>query len=204
MISVHLLSIATAVSFLVGAAVVKVDISRELEGVHYALVAELKVDGQEVKAVVDTGARETFLIWRHWFNGVAPGGCETILYGCYECTPEPCVKGPTKEVSLVDDTEITFFEHTGKFAFDVGEVSIDFGLTADYKSPSSKIEPHAGIGLRSSGKSTGGPKTLIDQLVSKEVIDTDAFSLHLATDEHATGKLILGGDDPDSYKEPMG
>ncbi|KAF4649518.1 hypothetical protein FOZ61_001226 [Perkinsus olseni] len=51
--------------------------------------------------------------------------------------------------------------------------------------------------------STGSPKTLIDQMVSKKVIDTDAFSLHLATEEHAAGKLILGGDDPDSYQEPM-
>ncbi|KAF4727452.1 hypothetical protein FOZ62_031038, partial [Perkinsus olseni] len=98
---------------------------------------------------------------------------------------------------------VTLFDHTGKFAFDVAEVSIDFALIADYKSESPKNEPHAGLGLRSSGNSHGGYKTLIEQLVSKKVIDTDAFSLYLTTDEHAAGKLILGGDDPDSYKKPM-
>ncbi|KAF4699337.1 hypothetical protein FOZ62_018067, partial [Perkinsus olseni] len=118
MVFVHLLWTATAVSFLVGAAVIKVDISRELEGLSYALVAKLKVDGQDVSAVVDTGARETFLVWRHWFNGLVPGGCETILYGCYECTPEPCVKGSTYELSFTDGSEVTLFDHTGKFAFD--------------------------------------------------------------------------------------
>ncbi|KAF4690666.1 hypothetical protein FOZ60_017034 [Perkinsus olseni] len=164
MVFVHLLWTATAVSFLVGAAVIKVDISRELEGLSYALVAKLKVDGQDVSA--------------------------TILYKCYECTPEPCVKGRTYELSFTEGSEVTLFDHTGKFAFDVGEVSIDSGLIADYKSESPKSEPHAGLCLRSSGNSHGGYKTLVEQLVSKKVIDTDAFSLYLTTAEHAPGKLV--------------
>ncbi|KAF4686955.1 hypothetical protein FOZ60_004670 [Perkinsus olseni] len=203
MMSVHLLWIALAVSNPVDAAVVKVDISRELEGLSYGLTAKLKVDGQDVKAVVDTGARETFFIWRPWYETLVPGGCKTILYKCYDCKPDQCAQGPNYEVSFSDGSKVTLFEHTGKFAFDVGEVSIDFGLTKDYKSPSSKIDPHAGLGLRSSGKSTSGRKTLLDQLVSRKVISTDVFSLYLTTAEHATGKLILGGDDPSLYKAPM-
>ncbi|EER16092.1 hypothetical protein Pmar_PMAR003555 [Perkinsus marinus ATCC 50983] len=78
------------------------------------LLANLKIDGEDVTALVDTGSPITYFVWRHWYESTAPGGCEKIIYKCYECNPAPCREGPKKQFEVFDGTRVTLFPHSGK------------------------------------------------------------------------------------------
>ncbi|KAF4739517.1 hypothetical protein FOZ63_028494 [Perkinsus olseni] len=74
------LLLGAAVFHLMAAQLVKIDLSREL-GVDdvYWVVAKLKVDNEEIFAVVDSGAWHLFFVWKHWYESAHPKGLEDDL-----------------------------------------------------------------------------------------------------------------------------
>ncbi|KAF4724225.1 hypothetical protein FOZ63_006851 [Perkinsus olseni] len=186
------------------AQLVKIDLSRE-PGVDdiYWVVAKLKVDNEEIFAVVDSGAWHLFFVWKHWYESVHPKGCETLLFKCYECSPAPCTPGVTTKITFVDGTTVSIFKESGQALFNGGKTSIDFGLIANYKAGTGSVEPHASLGLGRVLKPESKYRPLIEQLTTKKIIGSSAFSLYLKPGGPPTGQLILGGDDPTLYKGPL-
>ncbi|KAF4666017.1 hypothetical protein FOL46_003321 [Perkinsus olseni] len=186
------------------AQLVKIDLSRE-PGVDdiYWVVAKLKVDNEEIFAVVDSGAWHLFFVWKHWYESVHPKGCETLLFKCYECSPAPCTPGVTTKITFVDGTTVSIFKESGQALFNGRKTSIDFGLIANYKAGTGSVEPHASLGLGRVLKPESKYRPLIEQLTTKKVIGSSAFSLYLKPGGPPTGQLILGGDDPTLYKGPL-
>ncbi|KAF4678405.1 hypothetical protein FOZ60_016765 [Perkinsus olseni] len=199
----HYFWLAAALLHLVGSQVVKIDISREPEGIHHSVVAKLKVDNDEVYPVVDTGTHYLFFIWKNWFEGVHKGDCSKILAGCYECPSGPCKGGPKTKVTFGDGTRVSLFKEEGKLQHDTGTTPIEFGLTANYASPDQSAQPHASLGLARNPKPGIGYLSIVEQLLSKKVIGSSAFSLYLKRGDHSTGQVILGGTDPSLYKAPL-
>ncbi|KAF4674114.1 hypothetical protein FOL47_009650 [Perkinsus chesapeaki] len=186
---------------------VKLPISREVQSdadKTYVLVAKLKVDGQEVSALVDTGSSYTFLIWKYWYEVTERKRCDEMVYRCYECNPGPCEVGPTTEVPFEDGAAVTMFERPGQLQLaDASSTSFTFGLTSAYKYTPGYSTTHAGLGLGLKRKPRSSFDTFVDQLSSQKLIGSRDFSMYLTAGDHHTGQLILGGEDPRLYETPM-
>ncbi|KAF4744387.1 hypothetical protein FOZ63_002036 [Perkinsus olseni] len=169
---------------------------RELydHGKHdYAIVASMKVDGQAVSPLVDTGSPLLFFIEKTYLQRtLSPESCQGFIYGCYECHTD------------VFKQKVTITEHCdGTCAYTVqhrstlelgGRVApdVDFGLVVGYTPNDST--PHASLGL--APRYDGGPTPLIDQLIDKGAINRADFSIYFKPDNPNEGELILGGEDP--------
>ncbi|EER01782.1 hypothetical protein Pmar_PMAR015524 [Perkinsus marinus ATCC 50983] len=163
------------------------------------LMTNLKVDGEDVTVLVDTGSPFTYFVWRHWYESTNPGGCEKIIYKCYECNPAPCHEGPKKHVKFIDGTYVNVFFYSGKVNFGSFTASgIDFGLLAGTNGGAS-----AALGLAPRSPSAKPYVPLINQLLalpkSERPIEKSIFSVYLNAASHPTGELILGGQDKSKY-----
>ncbi|KAF4658290.1 hypothetical protein FOL47_008096 [Perkinsus chesapeaki] len=171
-------------------------------GLYTAMIA----DGQEMKALVDTGSSYLLWVWKTQYEKVAGrGACDKLFFKCYECL-WPC--HPT-EYNLVDfggATLYRIFEHSGSVNF--GNVSlhdITFGLIGDfspyYNSPYSLL----GMGPSIDDKYPSFLKQLMSLFPTP--INGNVFGLYLrAKRPRATeykGELILGGGDRSLYRGPL-
>ncbi|KAF4667616.1 hypothetical protein FOL47_003455 [Perkinsus chesapeaki] len=184
------------------AELVKLDIYRELMGEKKDLsvaLAKVKIDDEELHLLVDTGSQYTFGVWKTWYEEKVPGGCDKLIYKCYECKPPPCTKGPTKTIEFADGTEADIFQQSGSLDLNqLGSKLISFGLVSRYTSPYSI---HAGLGL---GPATASIKPYTPILKQLEgVLPSTAFSLYLRPGDKPSGQLILGGQDPSLYQGPI-
>ncbi|KAF4745132.1 hypothetical protein FOZ63_013149, partial [Perkinsus olseni] len=52
----------------------------------------MKFDGRMIELYVDTGSRQTYLVYGGWYESVyGHGSCEHLVSGCYFCPPDdPC------------------------------------------------------------------------------------------------------------------
>ncbi|KAF4703212.1 hypothetical protein FOZ63_031792 [Perkinsus olseni] len=169
---------------------------RELydHGKHdYAIVASMKVDGQAVSPLVDTGSSLLFFIEKSYLQRtLSPESCQDFIYGCYECHTD-IFKQKVTITEHCDDTCAYTVQHRG--ALELGGQTIpdvDFGLVVGYTPNDST--PHASLGL--APRDDGGPTPLIDQLIDKGVINRPDFSIYFKPDNPNEGELILGGEDP--------
>ncbi|KAF4708701.1 hypothetical protein FOZ62_023528, partial [Perkinsus olseni] len=163
-------------------------------------LAHFKADGQDIYALVDTGATYLFVVWKHWYEEEF-GVCANLVFGCYECVP-PCTQGPTKAFTFGDGSKVWLFPHSGKLEFDSAIIpSANFGMVAGFNRDSERI--WASLGLRASTPATQPYTSIVEQLVSKKVISSNSFSLYFKGGEDSTGELILGGEDPGKYVAPL-
>ncbi|KAF4672142.1 hypothetical protein FOL47_000859 [Perkinsus chesapeaki] len=92
------------------------------------LVAPIKVGNYDTYALIDTGTPLLFFIWRHWFEGVQPGGCKLYVFGCYECSPDVCTKGDETTFKYDNDYTVTLFRHHDTLSLGASTVAgIEFG-----------------------------------------------------------------------------
>ncbi|KAF4700042.1 hypothetical protein FOZ62_032252, partial [Perkinsus olseni] len=164
----------------------------------------LKVDGEEINALVDTQSPNTFFVWKHWYESLSPGGCQELLFKCYECNPPPCVQGPITYLDTLDRVEVGIFHQAGKVDFGtVTADGIEFGLVVECDGP-----PYASLGLAPQQYDPFDPFVpLVQQLLAqpepKRLIESSNFSLYLSAGEGSDGELILGGEDKEKYSGPL-
>ncbi|KAF4714711.1 hypothetical protein FOZ63_025543, partial [Perkinsus olseni] len=142
------------------------------------LMADLKVDGQDVTVQVDTGSLYTFFVEKQWYERTRPGGCAELKFKCYDCDPSSCHEGPTKTHEFSGGSQVTVFQHSGTVDFGTASADgIDFGLVVGCNE-----SPFAALGLSPpSAKSKPG----------------------LAWQADPSGELILGGEDKSKYGGPL-
>ncbi|KAF4730796.1 hypothetical protein FOZ62_023480 [Perkinsus olseni] len=167
------------------------------------LLAYLKVDNQDIHAVVDTGNPYIFLVWKHWYEKEYPGGCDKLAFKCYECSPAPCQPGPNKTLNFYDGENMTIFKHSEVVDFGtVTENDISFGLIAGAEG-----RPFASLGLAPPYARMKPYAPLMQQLMdrskSTRLVKKSSFSLYLVAGENPTGELILGGKDKRNYVPPL-
>ncbi|KAF4735518.1 hypothetical protein FOZ62_026043 [Perkinsus olseni] len=179
------------------------------------IVTPLKVDTQDLYAVVDTGSPHTHLVWKKWYGSSPDRKCDDFFYKCYDCNPSPVELKAAKKITFVDKTSLTIFPYAGDFHFNgvtgsykptpnqcppqsLTAEDIDFGVVMD-----ASHGPWAALGL--------GPQAIsppfsrfVDQLVDAELIDSPTFAVYLSSGSSSSGELIIGGDDPSKYDGPLG
>ncbi|KAF4672552.1 hypothetical protein FOL47_000387 [Perkinsus chesapeaki] len=184
---------------------IKVSISSALTDLHdvYPLpLAKLKVDGQDVRLLVDTGTPVLSLVWKDWFEDPHQK-CVDIIFGCFECEPS-CQGGPTKDFWFEDHACVSVFLHSGTFDFGRAQSAgeIDFGLVARFNGNPWNI--WASLGLKPAADAE--PKayqSLVQQLATKNVIEYESFTVYFNEEDFASGEIILGGEDPSKRAGPL-
>ncbi|KAF4691226.1 hypothetical protein FOZ60_015903 [Perkinsus olseni] len=110
------------------------------------VMADLKVDGQDITVLVDTGR-----------------GCAELKYKCYDCPSSSCHKGPTKTYEFFDGSEVTVLQHSGTIDFGTASAGgIDFGLVVGCNE-----SPWGALGLSPSSAKSKPNVPLIYQLLAK-------------------------------------
>ncbi|KAF4649303.1 hypothetical protein FOL47_002205, partial [Perkinsus chesapeaki] len=200
---VHLALINTLVLISIADKLVRMDLSFKMTRVNkvYPLpVANFKADGQNIYALVDTGATYLFFVWKYWFEDNLEN-CNELIFGCYECAP-PCKQGPTKTFTFGDGAKVWLFPHTGKLDFNGGvSAPLDFGLVSGFNRDSATI--WASLGLRPSHPGSAPYKSIVEQLFAKKIIASNSFSIYFTGGDNPSGQLILGGDDPSKHAGPL-
>ncbi|KAF4725925.1 hypothetical protein FOZ63_034016 [Perkinsus olseni] len=163
------------------------------------IVAALKVDTQDLHAVVDTGSPYTQLIWKKWYESFPDNKCDEFFYKCYDCNPSPCELNAAKKITFVDKTSLTMFPFAGDFYFyGATAEDIDFGVVID-----ASHGAWAALGLGPQATSPRFPR-FVDQLVDAELVGSPVFAVYLSSGNSPSGELIIGGDDPSKYDGPLG
>ncbi|KAF4648672.1 hypothetical protein FOZ61_002349 [Perkinsus olseni] len=163
------------------------------------IVTPLKVDTQDLYAVIDTGSPYTQLIWKKWYESSPERRCDELFYKCYGCNPSPIELKAAKKITFVDKTSVTIFPYAGDFYFyGVTAEHIDFGVVMD-----ASHGPWAALGLGPQDTSPPFPR-FVDQLVDAELIDSPTFAVYLSSGSSPSGEIIIGGDDPSKYDGPLG
>ncbi|EER11050.1 plasmepsin, putative [Perkinsus marinus ATCC 50983] len=162
------------------------------------IVTPLKVDTQDLYAVVDTGSPYTQLIWKTWYDTLSGGRCDELFYKCYECDPATYELNAAKKIRFIDKTSLTIFPFSGDFYF-YGATAwdMDFGVVKD-----SSHGAWAALGLGPQVTNPPFPR-FVDQLVSAEIVDSSVFSVYLSSGSPFSGELIIGGDDASKYDGPL-
>ncbi|KAF4677502.1 hypothetical protein FOZ60_017306 [Perkinsus olseni] len=163
------------------------------------IVAPLKVDTQDLNAVIDTGSPYTHLVWKKWYESFPQNKCDDFFYKCYDCNPSQMELKAAKKITFVDKTSLTVFPYAGDFYFyGVTAEDIDFGVVND-----ASHGAWAALGLGPQATSPSFPR-FVDQLVDAELIDSPVFAVYLSAGNSPSGELIIGGDDPSKYEGPLG
>ncbi|KAF4707509.1 hypothetical protein FOZ63_014745 [Perkinsus olseni] len=163
------------------------------------VMADLKVDGQDITVLVDTGSPYTFFVEKQWYERTHPGGCAELKYKCYDCPSSSCHKGPTKTYEFFDGSEVTVLQHSGTIDFGTASAGgIDFGLVVGCNE-----SPWGALGLSPSSAKSKPNVPLIYQLLAKpksqRLIEKSVFSVYLKAGKDPSGELILGGEDKGKY-----
>ncbi|EER05597.1 Renin precursor, putative [Perkinsus marinus ATCC 50983] len=171
----------------------------------YVLVGKVTFGSQNVYGLIDTGAAETFFFWKHWYEKGHPGRCKDIIFGCYECSPEPCSEGKRYTLHYGDGSEVSIFKESATAHFgQAGSATITFGLVAKYECDLDEPVPHASFGLAPQDDPNSPYVPIIEQLLSQKLIESSVFSIYLRHDgTNKRGELILGGSDPSIYRGPL-
>ncbi|KAF4652427.1 hypothetical protein FOL46_009735, partial [Perkinsus olseni] len=144
------------------------------------IVTPLKVDTQDLYAVIDTGSPYTQLIWKKWYESSPERRCDELFYKCYGCNPSPIADFYFYGVTVED---------------------IVFGVVMD-----ASDGPWAALGLGPQATSPPFPR-FVDQLVDAElmmrelIIGGDDPSKHgdplryidIIDKQHHTSKLRIFG-----------
>ncbi|KAF4651943.1 hypothetical protein FOZ61_010024 [Perkinsus olseni] len=129
------------------------------------IVTPLKVDTQDLYAVIDTGSPYTQLIWKKWYESSPERRCDELFYKCYGCNPSPIELKAAKKITFVDKTSVTIFPYAGDFYFyGVTVEDIVFGVVMD-----ASDGPWAALGLGPQATSPPFPR-FVDQLVDAELM----------------------------------
>ncbi|EER00293.1 Pepsin B precursor, putative [Perkinsus marinus ATCC 50983] len=171
----------------------------------YALVGKVTLGSQNVYGFIDTGGSTTFFLWKHWYEKGHPGRCKDIIFGCYECSPEPCSEEKPYTLDFGDGSEVRIFKESATAHFGSAvSASISFGLLAEYTYGPNVPVPHAGFGLAPQDDPKSPYIPIIEQLLARELIESSIFSIYLRPDgTNERGELLLGGSDPSMYKSPL-
>ncbi|EER00292.1 Gastricsin precursor, putative [Perkinsus marinus ATCC 50983] len=171
----------------------------------YFLVGKVTLGSQNVYGLIDTGAPETFFLWKHWYEKGHPGRCKDIIFGCYECSPEPCREGKLYILHFGDGSIVRIFKESATAHFGSAvSATISFGLVAEYKCAPDVPVPHASFGLAPQDDPKSSYVPIIEQLLSQKLIESSIFSIYLRHDgTNGRGELLLGGSDPSMYKSPL-
>ncbi|KAF4691253.1 hypothetical protein FOZ63_000815 [Perkinsus olseni] len=167
------------------------------------LMADLKVDGQDITVLVDTGSPYTFFVEKQWYERTHPGGCAELKFKCYDCDPSSCHEGPTKTHEFFGGSQVTVFQHSGTVDFGTASADgIDFGLVVGCNE-----SPFAALGLSPPSAKSKPYVPLIYQLLAKpksqRLIEKSVFSVYLNAGKDPSGELILGGEDKSKYTGPL-
>ncbi|KAF4658292.1 hypothetical protein FOL47_008098 [Perkinsus chesapeaki] len=171
-------------------------------GLYTAMIA----DGQEMKALVDTGSSYLLWVWKTQYEKVAGrGACDKLFFKCYECL-WPCKPSELTVVEFGGTTYFEIFKHSGTVSLGRAIFNdVDFGLITGF-SPSQN-SPYALLGM--------GPDvdenypSLLKQLMQRLPLPLkeEVFALYLKPGRPGTtegkGELILGGGDRSLYKQPL-
>ncbi|KAF4677414.1 hypothetical protein FOL47_001626 [Perkinsus chesapeaki] len=188
-------------SFYTWGKVLRLPLSREIiewpDWYNEALISEITVDGQSLKAMVDTGTDETFFISSQSF--IDGKLCDELFYGCYQCRPEVCAAESTG-IEFKDGRRVNLVPHSGTLDFGQERVTeMKFGIIKDYFG----LPHHASLGLAPKPEDDNEDFIpLLDQLVDKKLIAKREFSMYFEPDNINKGELILGGKDITIYQEP--
>ncbi|EER11296.1 aspartyl proteinase, putative [Perkinsus marinus ATCC 50983] len=171
----------------------------------YFLVGKVTLGSQNVYGLIDTGAPETFFLWKHWYEKGHPGRCKDIIFGCYECSPEPCREGELYTLHFGDGSAVRIFKESATAHFGQAvSATITFGLVAEYKYAPNVPVPHASFGLAPQDDPKSSYVPIIEQLLSQKLIESNIFSMYLRHDgTNKRGELLLGGSDPSIYQGPL-
>ncbi|KAF4678334.1 hypothetical protein FOL47_000063 [Perkinsus chesapeaki] len=169
----------------------------------YSIMVDLVVDGQSLRALIDTGTWTTFFVWKSWYEKGQPGGCSMLTFGCYECPGQPCMAGPTETDKFADGSGATWFKRNGMITFASVSTKLDYGLLSKYDYIQDIPVPHASFGLAPNADKSSSYIPIIQQLRSQKLIDNSRFSVYLKPGKELAGELLIGADDPVLYKGPL-
>ncbi|EER19201.1 vacuolar protease A precursor, putative [Perkinsus marinus ATCC 50983] len=162
------------------------------------IVAPLKVDTQDLYAIVDTGSPYTQLIWKTWYERLPGGRCDELFYKCYDCKPKSYELNAAKKISFIDKSSLTIFPFSGHFHFNDATVEdIDFGVVKG-----ASHSAWAAVGLGPQDTNPPFPR-FVDQLLSSEIVDSPVFAVYLSSGNSPSGELIIGGEDASKYDGPL-
>ncbi|EER19205.1 hypothetical protein Pmar_PMAR028670 [Perkinsus marinus ATCC 50983] len=162
------------------------------------IVAPLKVDTQDLNAVVDTGSPYTQLIWKTWYESLPGGKCDELFYKCYNCNPTSSELNAAKKISFIDKTSLTIFPFSGDFYFNGATAKhIEFGVVKG-----ASRGAWAALGLGPQDTNPPFPR-FVDQLLLAKLVDSPVFAVYLSSGKSPSGELIIGGDDASKYDGPL-
>ncbi|KAF4653062.1 hypothetical protein FOZ61_009213 [Perkinsus olseni] len=138
------------------------------------LVGQLKVDGEEINALVDTQSPNTFFVWKHWYESLSPGGVEVGIYHQAGKVDFGTVTADGVEFGLVAECD--------------GPPYASLGLAPQQYDPFDPFVPLV--------------QQLLAQPEPKRLIESSNFPLYLSAGEGSAGELILGGEDKEKYSGP--
>ncbi|KAF4649540.1 hypothetical protein FOL47_002007 [Perkinsus chesapeaki] len=173
-----------------------------LGGYGIGLFCVVGFPGYEVSALVDTGSTSLFFVWKEWYEReVGVGACDALAAGCYSC---PGIRPPDDPYVIVieDGMAVGVFNHEDSIK--LGSVQIprsSFGLICN-QYPSPLVEKSISI-LGLAPFADGDFDSLLHQLANARPkrISSMTFAIYLKNDKF--GKLLLGGGDPNLYKNPL-
>ncbi|EER13393.1 Acid protease precursor, putative [Perkinsus marinus ATCC 50983] len=160
----------------------------------------MKVDGQCLSPLVDTGSSKLFFVEKEYLEStMSPKSCNDFVFGCYECDAH-ISDAEVSEIEHCDNTCAHVVRYRGVLEMGGQLVhDVEFGLLVNYE-PKGYM-PHASLGL--APQFDAGSITLLGQLMDKGAIDNRAFSIYFKPDNYSEGELIIGGEDSSKYKEPV-
>ncbi|KAF4651333.1 hypothetical protein FOL47_000483 [Perkinsus chesapeaki] len=174
-------------------------------------LVNLHIDGINVNALVDTGGVYLFFLWKTWYEATQNGSCASTIYKCYECDPAPCLAGPSETLKFDDGSRVRTFLYTSSINFGTESArGINIGLVCGFvPGPESRSTVWASLGLRARWSSMYPDyMTIIEQLLAQpageRLIDRSSFSVYMKAEEHPSGEVILGGQDPTKYDGLLG
>ncbi|KAF4665291.1 hypothetical protein FOL47_004664 [Perkinsus chesapeaki] len=172
-------------------------------------LVKLKVDRQNLNALVDTNSPFTFFIWKKWYEDVLQKDCGSTVYGCYECDPPPCESGPTTTFEFLDRMRVTTFLHTVSVSSGVKTATgINVGLISNVTQGDRVGNAWASLGLEGSVEDAPEYESIMEQLLAQprpqRLIESNSFSIYTKPGKYPTGEVILGGQDPTKYDGLLG
>ncbi|KAF4647197.1 hypothetical protein FOL47_004928, partial [Perkinsus chesapeaki] len=158
--------------------------------------------GYKVSALVDTGSTNFYFVWKEWYeHEVGVGACDDLAAGCYSC-PGICAPDDPYITCFNDELIVELFKHEDSIK--LGSVQIpklSFGLICKQDPSPSDEEPISILGL--APFIDDDFNSLLHQLANARPkhISSMTFAIYLRNDYF--GKLLLGGGDPNVYKQPL-
>lgn len=201
--SIPLLAVVWAQSIIGGyGQVVRMNTEYTMVPVYgFTLLADISVDDQKMRALVDTGTSYLFFTWKQWYEAVTqPGACSQLVTGCVQSSAP---QGPTTTLAYSEGTFVGIKGKTGKLTFgSTSAAPLRFGLVVSQQPSVDLIPPVNSVGL--GRQPLADYPSLVKQLGSK--LGSDTFALYLKTDPHTgrtVGEVLLGGGDPSLYVAPL-